>query len=63
MHIDLKISDIPDAKDNRYPRRITIALSNETYDKLKEIRQTKNKDTATLVRMLIEKFLKSLEEV
>ena len=58
----MQIEDIPDLKDKfRYPARITVTLTSDSKEKLDYLKRFKRKDTAKLVRMLIENFLENIE--
>lgn len=57
----MKLEDIPDLKGNQYPSRISVSLTAEAKQKLDALKRLKRKDTAELVRMLIDDFLKDVE--
>lgn len=57
----MKLDDIPDLKGNQYPARISISITSETKHKLDALKKSGRKDTASLVRMLINEFLKDIE--
>lgn len=55
MDIDFTINDVPDVKAKGCSARITFAISPESKDNLKRLKNI-GKDPAELVRMLINKF-------
>lgn len=57
----MRLEDIPDLKGNQYPTRISVSLSSEAKRKLDAIKREMHKDTAELVRMLIDDFLKTID--
>lgn len=57
----MRLEDIPDLKGNQYPTRISVSLSAEAKKKLDAIKRDLHKDTAELVRMLIDNFLKTID--
>lgn len=57
----MNLEDIPALKGNQYPARITISLSAETKRKLELLKRVNRKDTAELVRMLLDDFLKKVD--
>lgn len=56
-----KLDDVPGIEGNRYPKRITIAVSDEQYNQLEEIRKNKKKSAAAIIRTLLTWFLKDQE--
>lgn len=52
----MKLDDIPELKGNQYPTRISVSLTSEAKRKLDDLKRLKRKDTAELVRMLIDDF-------
>lgn len=56
----MNLKDIPDLKANRYPKRVTLALSVETYEALVRLKREQGKDTAELIRRLLDNFLKQV---
>lgn len=57
----MKLDDIPNLKGSRYPARITVPLSKDTKEKLDALKR-KRKDTAELVRRLIDEFFRKNPE-
>lgn len=57
----MRLEDIPELKGNQYPTRISVSLTSEAKGKLDLIKRIKRKDTAELVRMLIDEFLKTID--
>lgn len=57
----MQLDDIPDIKGNQYPERISISLTSEAKKKLVALKESRNKDTAELVRMLIDEFLETID--
>lgn len=55
----MNLNDVPNL--NRFPVRITIAVTEDTKQKLLVIKKDLKKDTSELVRMLIEEFFKDNE--
>lgn len=56
----MKLEDIPDLKGNQYPTRISVSLTADAKQKLEALKKN-GKDTASLVRMLIDDFLKEVD--
>lgn len=54
----MKLEDVPDLKGSRYPKRISVAVSEQVFQKLDQLKKNKRKDPSELVRMLIDEFLK-----
>jgi hypothetical protein len=53
----MNIRDIPDLKSNKFPERITVPVTSDTFIKLKQLKDMKRKDVAALIRMLIDNFV------
>lgn len=56
----MNLKDIPDLKSNRYPKRITLALSVEMYEELAKLKREHGKDTAEFVRKVLSEALKKV---
>lgn len=52
----MKLKEIPDLQASKFPKRISVALSPETYNNLRRLRDS-GKDTAEFLRMLIDRAL------
>ena len=56
---DISIDDVPDMKGAKYPERMMISLSTQTYLKLKKLKAS-NKDHMEFIRILIDRALEKL---
>lgn len=56
----MKLNDIPDMDTDKFPERISVALSRESFAKLEALKKFKKKPSQ-VVRMLIDEFLKGIE--
>lgn len=57
----MRLEDIPDLKGNQYPARISVSLSSDAKSKLDSLKKSKGKDTAEVVRRLIDEFLSTID--
>ncbi|MGZ3694127.1 MAG: hypothetical protein ACXWQO_07990 [Bdellovibrionota bacterium] len=53
----MNLKDIPEMTSSRFPRRITVSVSKDTYADLRKLKE-QGKDTAEFVRRLIDNALK-----
>lgn len=57
----IDIDDVPDQKKLRYPERINVPVTKEVKKKLDFLRLEQKKDTAELVRILLNDFLETID--
>lgn len=55
----MRIEDIPDSKGAKYPEKLTLCLSHETYQKIQKLKEMK-KDPHTFIRQKIEEIFREL---
>lgn len=56
----MELDEVPNLKGNQYPERISVSLSTPAKEKL-NILKARGKDTAALVRKLIDDFLDGVD--
>lgn len=57
----IDLDDVPSTVGLRYPERITIPVTSEAKKRLDLLRRDMKKDTAELVRMLLEDFFETID--
>jgi hypothetical protein len=59
----MEIEKVPSLKRDQYPKRVTICVSDDTYEKLTFLKRELKKDTPSLIRLLLEEFLNEHNEL
>ncbi len=59
----MDIEDIPNLREERWPRKVTFAIDEETWRKLQLLKSRHGKSHSALGRALLEEFFKEHEEL
>jgi len=57
----ISLDDVPNLKSGKYPERVMLSLSSESYAKLKVLKEHHKKDTSEMIRTLIDRTLARLD--
>lgn len=53
----MTIDDIPSLKSINFPESVSIKLSLDAFQYLKDLKEREKKDSSALLRMLLDKFI------